>query len=367
MIFTNSQSLLIYLSVFILSAFLFHLGQKTEKRTFTILAIVLPTLIGSFRFMVGEDYASYLSKLEVAPTMNVFTFFKTFGGMEPALWFFGVVFPWPVFFAATSFLTILFYYLAFKRFKTKHLGLCMLLMLCIIFPQSLGQVRQGVAMALSFFAFSFIPEKRFKPFIITILAASLFHFSSLATIILYPIYGYIEKKGTDDKKFVHTLILVCFCMLSIIGIGFQLLQYIPFLSKYALYTTSSFIDGYGSLRQSHNILPELFAFALMVILFRYFVAGNTKGKFYFFCITMMLIINVLGFFVPLASRFADYFMCLFLLVLPQTIDIFADRFSRRSMAFLVISYALIFFVGGIYLHGSGTIFPYQLIFSALSQ
>ena len=217
------ESLVFYVLAFAASAALFHIGQRTKRRIFIILAILIPTVIGGLRYKVGVDFDSYHDKLLSAPDMDMASFSSHYGGMEPVLWLFGQL-PWPIFFWATSFLTVLFFYLGFKRFKTKHIGLCMFLVLMVIFPQALGGVRQGVAMAMSFFAFSFIPEKRPWPFLITILFAALFHYSSLLMLLIYPLYYYMVQQPESDRKYVSKLVVLAIILVALIIIGLQIIE-----------------------------------------------------------------------------------------------------------------------------------------------
>ena len=359
----NTASLFFYLFSFALSALCFHIGQKRQLKTATILGLLIPTLVGGLRYLVGVDYVSYMNKLQVAPGVDLMTFSNMFGGMEPAMWVFGHFLPWPVFFAVTSFLTTFFFYLGFKKFGSKHIGLCMFLVLCIIFPQALGGVRQGVAMAICFYAFSFIPQRRLKPFIVAVLFAALFHYSSLVMLCVYPLYYFVVGKSSSEVSFLKRAFVVLFSAVAVIGVGFQVIQFIPFLSKYALYMTAAFNEGYGEYMGTHNIIPEILAIGVMAMFYRYLVKGNTIGKLSFMAVAIMLIVTCLGFFIPLASRLADYFMAFFLLMLPNIIDVFRDRFSRRFVVCMVILFAVAFFIGGIYLNGSGGIFPYRFIFS----
>lgn len=358
----NTSSLIFYIVSFAVSALCFHIGQKRKMRTATIVGLLIPTLVGGFRYLVGVDYVSYMSKLQVAEGMDLATFSNTFGGVEPALWAFGHFLPWQVFFAATSFLTTFFFYLGFKNFGSKHIGLCMFLMLLIIFPQAMGGIRQGVAMAICFYAFSFIPKRNLRVFIITVLCASLFHYSSLVMLCMYPLYYFVVLKSTSESSFIKRLFMIVFSTIAVIGIGFQIMQFIPFLSKYAMYTTTEFSDRYGEYTNTHNILPEMLAVGLMFVFYRHLIKKKPIGQLSFMSVNIMLIVTCLGFFIPLASRLADYYMAFFLLMLPGVIDIFSDRLGKRVVVGVVIMYALLFFIGGIYLNGSGGIFPYRFIF-----
>ncbi len=364
---SDIDSLLFYVICFAASAVLFHIGQKRKLRTPIIFAILIPTIVGGLRYKVGVDYVSYMSKLQEAPNMDIFAFSNKFGGMEPALWLFGQI-PWPIFFFATSFLTILFFYLGFKKFGSKHLGLCMFLVMMVIFPQALGGVRQGVAMAICFYGFSFIPQKRRTAFIVTVLFAALFHYSSIIMLLLLPLYHLLVEKPESEKKFIIKMAVSVLALIAVIVVGFKVIEYIPVLNKYALYSTDAFVEQYGKYTSSHNILPELASLALIVMFYGHLVKGNNKnGRFIFMAIVFMLVVTMVGFVVPLASRLADYFIAFFILAITSAIDTFDDKTSRRIMAGVAIAYALAFFVTGIYLNGSGEIFPYRTIFEQIEN
>lgn len=360
------DSLFFYFICFGVSAALFHIGSKRKLRWPIIFAILIPTIVGGLRYRVGVDYISYMSKLMEAPNMSMSAFSSKFGGMEPALWLFGQL-PWQVFFFATSFLTILFFYLGFKNFKSKHIGICMLLVMLVIFPQALGGVRQGVAMSLCFYAFSFIPQKRRTAFVITVLCASLFHYSSLIMLLMLPLHYLMVSKPETEKKFIVKMAVMAIALVGIVIVGFKVIEYIPFLRKYAIYSTAAFVEQYGALTASHNILPELASVALIIMFYNHLVKGKKEnGRYMFMSILLMLMITLIGFKVPLASRLADYFIAFFILAITSAIDTFDDKNSRRIMAGVAIAYGVLFFIAGIYLNGSGAIFPYRTIFELMA-
>lgn len=360
------ESLFFYFLCFGISAALFHIGQKRKLRTLTIFAILIPTLVGGLRFHVGVDYVSYMSKLMVAPESGLAEFSSKYGGMEPALWLFGQL-PWQIFFFATSFLTILFFYLGFKNFKSKHIGLCMLLVMLVIFPQALGGVRQGVAMAICFYAFSHIPKRHYATFFTLIIFAAIFHYSSLVMLLILPLYHLIVEKPETDKKFlIKTGIMIAALGVAVV-VGFQIIEHIPFLSKYAIYNTDAFVEQYGKYTSSHNILPELASFALITMFYGHLVKGRKDdGRFMFMSIILMLAITLIGFKVPLASRLADYFIAFFILAITSAIDTFDNQNSRNIMAGIAIAYAALFFIAGVYINGSGEIFPYRSLFETVA-
>ena len=357
---SNSESLVFYVLSFLASAALFHIGQRTKRKVFTIFAILIPVLIGGLRYNVGVDYEAYREIVTTAANERSI-FFIRYPGIEPAISLFGYL-PWQAFFVITSFLTILFFYLGFCRFKTKHIGLCMLLVMMIMYPQALGTIRQGVSMAVCFFAFSFIPERRLWPFLLSIAFATLFHYSSLVMLLVYPLYYFAVQTPTTDRKFVVRLITLIAIFVAAVVVGFRFLEYIPILGKYATYASENTMLEYGEFLTSHNILPELAATAFIVMFYNHLVRNNKMGRFMMTCIFMMMVITLTGFFVPFASRLSDYFMPFFFLAFTAAIDTFKDTRSQNFMIAAVVAYCLLFFYAGIYLNGSGEIFPYRTLF-----
>ena len=63
-------------------------------------------------------------------------------------------------FLSTAFLTIAFFYLGMKRYQLRYPGLVFFLYLLTIFPATMNAVRQGVAMSIMFYAFTFVLDKK---------------------------------------------------------------------------------------------------------------------------------------------------------------------------------------------------------------
>lgn len=367
--FDAATSLLIYLVVLSLAALLIQLAQnegmsRLKKRTLLIAGLMLPALLGGLRHNVGADYHSYEAKMEAALNMGMFEFSNYFS-IEPSVWILGrlshTVFDSGVlFFFATSLLVPLFFYLGLKRFGVKKVGLVMLLILLVIFPQSLSGVRQGVAIALSFYAMSFIPDRKFWPFLVVILVAStLFHATALALLLIYPLYHWIVRPETNDKTFLRKIATVILASLALLPVGLLTVRYIPFLDKYANYY-GRFFEEFAHLMGTHNILPELFAVLFMVVFFKKIVSNSETGRFAFLMTSLMATVTCLGLFMPLAGRFADYFMPVFLMAFASLPTIFTSIRHKRIATIFIVCWAVAFFIGAFFIKGSGMIFPYQL-------
>lgn len=49
-------------------------------------------------------------------------------------------------------------------------------------------LRQAIAVALTFWGFGFVRERKWKPYILTVAAASLFHSTAVVALLIYPLY-----------------------------------------------------------------------------------------------------------------------------------------------------------------------------------
>ncbi len=359
----SAESLIIYLATFILSAVLFAFGHRNKNRLATFLALMLPTALGGIRYAVGADFFSYSSKLQIAENMGFFQFFNTFNKMEPAVWVIGRISALisinpKLFFVLTSFLVVLMFYLGARRLKIKHMGIFMFLVLCIIFPQSLSGVRQGVAMAFSFYAMTYIFDKQLMKFLFFTLMAAMFHFSALATILLYPLFLLLVDK-TSSEKYRRNVALLVAAVPVIMLVGISLIDNIPLLSKYAQYQSDSFSGRFEGKSGTHNFLPEVVALAVSLVFYRRLVIKSAIGKFSLMMVVLMLYFNMLGLNFSLASRFADYFMPFFLLLLTGVVGEFSTPRGKNIAALLVAVFGILFFIGAFYLNKSGSIFPYN--------
>lgn len=358
------MSVLLYLCSFSASAVLIHMGLTYRKRTLTVLGVLIPTFLGGLRYGVGADYFSYVNKMSASVDMGFIEFSAKFNNMEPSLWILGrlshVLFDSGVlFFFVTSFLTTFFLYLAVKRFGIGVAGLAMFLLLCVIFSQGLSGVRQGVAIAVALYAFSFIASRRIFTYLSLILLACMFHYSAFVLILIYPLYHWVITNSADDYTYIKRAVTVFFTAPFVVVFGIFAMQFIPVFEKYSVYI-NEFIEKFGYMRR--NILPELGAFILLVMVFRKFVLKNEFNKFVFLATAIMFSTTLIGLFIPLAGRFSDYFMSVFLLAMPCIANVFDSGFQKRAFILFTCMFGILFFIGSFYINGSGDILPYMIVY-----
>ena len=69
--FSKLGSLIFYLVLFSTSTFLLYLGNKKNIKLLKFFAIIIPILIGGFRYFVGTDYTNYIDYYNVYGPMSL--------------------------------------------------------------------------------------------------------------------------------------------------------------------------------------------------------------------------------------------------------------------------------------------------------
>lgn len=190
-------------------------NKKKSQLLFCVITCLIVSLFQGFRsFSVGTDLTSYIPSYEIIgeqihniENLNFLNYEPGYVIYNKLLYLLGfdkrgfliitaMIIQIPIFYtiykySKNPFFSILIYF-AFANFIITFSGL-----------------RQSIAMALCFFAYSFIKEKKIIHFMLNILVAATFHTSALFCMILYPLY-YVKL---DRKKIFWML---CFLVVVFI-------------------------------------------------------------------------------------------------------------------------------------------------------
>lgn len=230
-IFENWPSLIIYTSLFIVSAYLVHLGGEKTKYSKGLrylcisTGLSIPVILAGLRYNVGRDFHSYANMVEnlidghemyhrpLEPLSTLIIHISSYFGRSEVM------------FALFSIITILFAYIAIKRFMantSEYTALAYLSYLLISFPISLNLVRNSAAMSISAYAFSVLlntdDKMRLAKFILFSILASLFHISA---IIYIPI-GLVVYFLSNNKGGISKVELALLAASSVLAIAFPL-------------------------------------------------------------------------------------------------------------------------------------------------
>ncbi|WP_280115306.1 EpsG family protein [Flavobacterium fluviatile] len=223
----------ILLVFIILALFLVTYYYPSTEKIISICCLVIMILIGGFRDGIGWDYKSYTHwYLEGTRDNNV-----EFGflAIMKAFRFFKLDITFLFFFF--SFFTYLFAYLGIRKYTNKSsLPLVLYFMIPVLFLYSFTYIRQFLSVAIAFYAFSFLLEKKYWRYFLLMLLGISIHYSCL---IPFVVFMAVFKWGEIIKiRHLYLLMGISF-VISQIGI-IHLLSFLFKDSHYLFYVSSKF-------------------------------------------------------------------------------------------------------------------------------
>lgn len=190
-------------------------GQSKNKKEFIIIAYVLLFIVSAIRYDVGNDYDRYVDSINYIithanmPGGSLLSAYELSGTGELSFvlisWIVGLLFTAKVYylvFAVYSFISVFFLYKAFDKFKCHSVGLLVYFLIEALFFTWDG-IRQGAALSVVLYAFSFVYEKKFLKYCLLIGIATFLHTSA---VIMLPVY--FLHYVTIDKRICVGLIIV---------------------------------------------------------------------------------------------------------------------------------------------------------------
>ncbi|MCA9319020.1 EpsG family protein, partial [Candidatus Saccharibacteria bacterium] len=251
-----------------------------------------------------------------------------------------------------------------KRYKLRYPGLVFFLYLLTIFPATMNAVRQGVAVSIMFYAFTFILNKKPLKYTLLTLLAGLFHISAL---LLIPFY-FLGRLFDVQKRSLHKLQLLAksrffirlglvLILLSLVMANvFTLVLGIPGFEKYELYLN---LPEEGS---NYIFYIRLFLLITILLLAKYTIfKGDYRQNAFIFAGAMVeIIILILGFASPFIKREALYFSPFLIMLLPNIINLLEQRVRYRFTLYTAcLLYGISFFTVSYLLLDQANIIPYN--------
>lgn len=184
-------------------------GRRVEFCFFSLISILLPCLLAALRAnTVGTDMLIYGERLFNTSLKTSFYDFVINRDKE-WLYYFLVYISSHVFgdirfqYFFIELLTFAPIYLTLMRDKesNRYAWLGLWVYFFWLFPYSLNLMRQSIAISIIFWAFKYVEHKSLKKYIICVLIASMFHFTALIGIIIYPLYYIMtySKENIDNR------------------------------------------------------------------------------------------------------------------------------------------------------------------------
>lgn len=227
------------------------------------------------------------------------------------------------------------------------------------FSPSLNIMRQMLALAIIFYAFRFVIERKKLLFLLWVAIASLFHISAWCAAFIYPVYAFLAGRKSLNWTYMSVFFFIAgmLCLQQFIGI---VLSLIGLPSKYSYYFSYA----------THGIFITKFLmslpFFLLFICLRRKLFNKTEPLNYFlmFC-ACMLVVNTQAreWIGNHAERLLIYFSFFHILALPQALQT-VDRKNYVNTALAFTGYMMVYWYYYFIYNGFEGTMPYtSLIFS----
>lgn len=202
-------------------------------------------------------------------------------------------------------------------------------------------MRQGASMAISLCSLKYIFEKKPIKFYLMILLATLFHYSGIMFVILYP----VSKLKIDKKYFIGLSII----MLLTILFGGQMLGLVNkiFHKYYRVYKNSSVL----------LILGIIVVSVTETIYVRKFHNDDEKMKLLCHMTLLASILTTMSIYNYSFIRLSYYFLACQILLIPIIISKF--EYKNRPYLLSIVILSAIFFYSVIIEFNSGAMLPYK--------
>lgn len=161
-----------------------YYNRKNDVRIKLILWVYefLFIIIYVFRYDVGWDYPNYFDTIknndlsERLEPLSYVLYWIASACKSPVLLF--VLYGIP---------TYLLIFSTIKKYSV-NVEFSLLIYICLFFLDSLGLIRQSLAVAIVLWGYTFLVEKKPVKFFLVIILASCFHYSAVSAFIIYPVY-----------------------------------------------------------------------------------------------------------------------------------------------------------------------------------
>lgn len=339
----------IYLLMFVYISFLAFFSLKYEDKVKELGFLVLPTfffflIIAGFRTSsVGGDLVTYVNvfkwnDLQIPDISKIFNYRFEMGYILSNLFLRSFTDQYTLLLFVYAFITLIAWFIVlYKHSKNVYMSLLIYFSSLGLFFYSLSNIRQGLAIALSFLGFHYLVKNKKILAWVFILLTPLFHTSGIVCLLFFPLKKIVLNKRIYQFVFLAFLIILPFIK-QIATI------FISFFPQYTSYLESSWF------LESNKWAPVFLTIWYgIVLVFGELVIRkqklSTEEEFIrtLFFISFLFTASTLQ--TSLFGRFAHYFTPFICLYIPMILSKIGEKKVQWILFYLVILvYASIFLV-----------------------
>lgn len=315
---------------------------KTQSTAAHAIVIILITSVAICRYNIGYDYETYHEIIKHERTELVEMLFSPLSALLAKI---------AIYFHSPQLLFILFgiptYFLLISTIKKYSLNysLSVLIFICLFYYTSLSVIRQALSVAICFYGYKFVVDRKFIKYLITIVIAALVHPSAIIALAIYWIVKFRFK----------ILITLIICGILIKPVIFHLMEQYGFYSSYI--TEDKELSG-GKLTS----LLEFFFLAICLLLWKSKKMTDNNGLINIL-VTGMCMYFMFG--AHIGGRAGLYFNIFFCLLIPNILFFLTGKFKMYTtyiISFIFISYFIAYLWMPILRNEASAYIPYKVFF-----
>ncbi|NCC70368.1 EpsG family protein [bacterium] len=352
-------SIIFALSLYVI--LLIVLGKYEKAKKNSILLLFLFAVIMSFSKDLGRDYNSYFYNYEINYYSMIFS-------IKECIWsllfivskFFTLDFIYLMLFI--KIMTVTFFYYGLKNLKLNDLSFTIAIICFIYVPAItfLNIVRQGLAITIFFYAYSFLHLKKRKKYILWSIVAFFIH-SSIVIIFFVNLLINLKKTRINIMKFKYMLIILLFTLIFISVISLydnDIIEILNFLN----------LSDYIDLSQLEISIKNLFSPIVIAnsLLIMYFIYDETKTNNKTKDVhTICFIGMILNIFSTISYIF-DRVGILFSFYNPYMFSLIANESyisnSKKHSVYMILIFYCVNFVLNVFVYGEANHLIYNFYF-----
>lgn len=327
----------------IFSGFFNNYNNKQKKIYLMLCALFMIVVMGlRGRFVGSDDTNNYCKIFEIAVEQTNLKKFLTIRGVYNSnlifseigfygfVWGIGRVFNHYQFLLILSSLIMIICTIIFIKNNSDDCMLSIVMYITLgLFTFCMNGMRQGIAMSICLIAFDFAKNKKFIPFLITVLFAMLFHKSAIFYLIVYFLFLF-------KPKFSHIMFFLGLLSLFIIFSN-------NLISIFDYVVGKDYADSENV--ESGGIVTVLIY--LLVIIFTLITIKDLKNNNIIFTLLLISIIGLVTylfryFSIHIIERLSYYFFYSIIILLPSAINKFNCK-ERMLIKIITITVCLLLF------------------------
>lgn len=327
--------ILIFILIFIFGILEYLKLQPVFNNIFWIFIFTILVLLAGLRYDTGLDYWEYHRIYGDAH----FLLPHNLDGVEPL---FGLymklctILNFETFIFFTAFITLSIRFFGFKKLSPyPFLSLLIYYGKVYLFSE-MGQIRQGMAMAILVFTIPYIVEKKIWKFTLVVLISTLIHSSA---ILFFLAYFARNISFSPTKYYLILVIFIPFIFFDSTIIFDKLFIFLPLMLKQKFIFYSKFLDAEKTIGMNFTFLLKLFTLSFFLFHLKFIKNSPlhlTLFNIYFFSILFFLLFNR---FPQIGIRGSSYFSQVDIFLFPIILSYYSRAYINLIFVIIIGAYS----------------------------